>query len=247
MRKLTGNEQWVFESFQKEYIYCPILQDCTLDIVCKENSVVEIFLLNQSCHFLQIHVSCLKDSICKIAILDLQDISLTWNVLTELKEEGAQFEINSAQLCQKEGKKKGNIEVCHLASHTLGQIQNFAVLGQDGFYEMRANGNILNGSIEAQSHQKTRVLTLSKGHNVNVTPLLLIGENQVKASHALSIGQPNEDQLYYLQSRGLSKSQALGLLSVGYFLPIIHMVKDTDLQEQLQKEMEEKVGLYGCS
>ncbi|MGM9947661.1 SufD family Fe-S cluster assembly protein [Floccifex sp.] len=247
MRKLTGNNQWVFEPFQKEYIYCSVLQDCILDIVCKENSTTEIFLLIQNCQSLQIHVTCLQDSICKIALFDLQDQSLTWNVLTELKEQGAQFEVNSAQLCQKEGKKKGNIEVCHLASHTLGLIQNFAVLGQDGFYEMKANGNIINGSIEAQSHQKTRVLTLSKGHSVNVTPLLLIGENQVKASHALSIGQPNEDQLYYLQSRGLSKSQALGLLSVGYFLPVIHMVKDEDLQENLQKEMEEKVGLYGRS
>ena len=79
-----------------------------------------------------------------------------------------------------------------------------------------------------------------------MTPLLLISENQVKASHALSIGQPNEEQLYYLQSRGLTKQQALGLLSVGYFLPIIQMVPDQDQQIELQKEMEQKVGLYGC-
>ena len=110
---------------------------------------------------------------------------------------------------------------------------------------MWANGNIENGCHESQSHQKTRVLTLSKGHTAKVTPLLLIGENQVKASHALSIGQPNEEQLYYLQSRGLSKQQALGLLSIGYFMPVIHQIEDENQQILLQSEMERKVGLYG--
>ena len=78
-----------------------------------------------------------------------------------------------------------------------------------------------------------------------VIPLLLIDENDVKASHALTIGQPDADQLYYLQSRGLSTKQAVGLLSVGYFLPVIDLVEDEELKDSLRQEMESKVGLYG--
>ena len=110
---------------------------------------------------------------------------------------------------------------------------------------MVANGNIKKGCFDAQSHQATRVLTLGQGHKTKVIPLLLIDENDVKASHALTIGQPDADQLYYLQSRGLSTKQAVGLLSVGYFLPVIDLVEDEELKDSLRQEIESKVGLYG--
>lgn len=249
MKEILGtNNRLEYASNCNEFHSFVINQkEINLDIYCQEDSHVELFLMNQSedCT-LNVHVECKGNSYCKIGLLDLQDAPLIWNQETILKEEGAEFEIYSAQLCQAHGIKKGTIEVKHEAAHTYGQIQNYAVLSENANYEMWANGNIEKGCVDAQSHQKTRVLTLGKGHNANVTPLLLISENQVKASHALSIGQPNEEQLYYLQSRGLTKQQALGLLSVGYFLPIIQMVPDQDQQIELQKEMEQKVGLYGC-
>ena len=74
------------------------------------------------------------------------------------------------------------------------------------------------GCAQAQSHQTTRVLTLGKDHTAKVIPLLLIDENEVKASHALSIGQPDEEQLYYLCSRGLSKLTGDGSVERWVFL-----------------------------
>ena len=221
--------------------------ECNLELCVEEDSRVEVFVLNHakdSCS-LNVNIELKNNAYCKMGLLDLEDAPLTWKHDTILKEEGAEFEILSAQLCAPNQLKKGVLEVKHEAPHTFGQIRNFAVLSDAGQYDMWANGNILKGCFEAQSHQATRVLTLGKGHKANVTPLLLIDENNVKASHALSIGQPDEDQLYYLQSRGLTVKQALGLLSVGYFMPVIQMVKDEALRVQLQEEMEGKVGLYG--
>ena len=163
----------------------------------------------------------------------------------DLKEQGAEYEILSGQLCQEHIKKVCDMEVRHNAPHTNGQMKNFAVLFDYGQYQMIANGNIKKGCFDAQSHQATRVLTLGQGHKTKVIPLLLIDENDVKASHALTIGQPDADQLYYLQSRGLSTKQAVGLLSVGYFLPVIDLVEDEELKDSLRQEMESKVGLHG--
>ena len=73
---------------------------------------------------------------------------------------------------------------------------------------------------------------------------LYIDENDVKASHALTIGQPDADQLYYLQSRGLSTRQAVGLLSIGYFKPVISLIEDESAREAIESRMEERVGLY---
>ena len=83
-----------------------------------------------------------------------------------------------------------------------------------------------------------------KNITVRFLPVLLIDENEVKASHATTLGQPDENQLYYLQTRGLSRSQALGLLTLGYLLPISELFDNEEIKEKLKNEIEKKVGLH---
>ncbi|MGI6510852.1 MAG: SufD family Fe-S cluster assembly protein [Catenisphaera adipataccumulans] len=218
-----------------------------LNITMQEESHLQLFIYNQaeSAADVDIRIEMQKDAVCRMGLLDLQNAPLHWNQLVELQNEGADFEILSGQLCMADQKKTGDLEVRHTAGHTHGEIRNFAVLLDRGNYEMVANGNIEKNCPEAQSHQATRVLTLGEDHTAKVIPLLLIDENEVKASHALTIGQPDEEQLYYLQSRGLTTKQAIGLLSVGYFLPVLDMIEDQDLHDRIRAEMESKVGLNG--
>ena len=81
-------------------------------------------------------------------------------------------------------------------------------------------------------------------HKCKVDPILLIDEDQVKASHAMTLGQMDENQLYYLMSRGLNTQQALGLLSIGYLMPITQFFEDDEMNMKMKEEMEKKVGLH---
>lgn len=236
----TGSKGTLFITLQKE-------SKISLDMQIKENASIRIFVYNQAQGAVQLEVTTAlkKDAYCQMAVLDMQDAPFYWKHHVVLQEPGADYEIMSGQLCSANQEKKCDMEVRHSAPHTYGQIKNFAVLMSHGHYEMVANGNITKGCFDSHSHQATRVLTLGKDHLTKCIPLLLIDENAVKASHALSVGQPDEDQMYYLESRGLNKKQAIGLLSVGYLLPVIKMVDDEELRKQLQEEMESKVGLYG--
>jgi Fe-S cluster assembly protein SufD len=228
------------QSHENKSYLIELNKDCT-----KLDLVVECLEHAESACELNINMVLKQDASCQMGVLDLEKSPLKWNHFVDLQEEGAEYEILSGQLCQEHIEKVCDMEVRHNAPHTNGQMKNFAVLFDYGQYQMVADGNIKKGCFDAQSHQATRVLTLGQGHKTKVIPLLLIDENDVKASHALTIGQPDADQLYYLQSRGLSTKQAVGLLSVGYFLPVIDMVEDEELKENLRQEMESKVGLYG--
>lgn len=225
----------------------PTGTNVSLQIEVQEQAKMNLFVMNRSNQPVQcdvtIHVQ--KDAHCQMGLLDMEKAPFTWSQHVSLDEEGADFTILSAQLCEANQKKQCEMEVLHNAGHTYGEMRNFAVMLDEGQYEMVANGNIKKGCPEANSHQATRVLTLGKNHNAKCIPLLLIDENEVQASHALTVGQPDEDQLYYLQSRGLTTQQAIGLLSVGYFLPVIELIGDETLQDQVRKEMEGKVGLHG--
>ncbi len=129
--------------------------------------------------------------------------------------------------------------------HTFGKMHNFAVLHRAADYDMVAAGKIVKGARGSESHQETRVLTLDADHKTRVLPILYIDENEVKASHAMTVGQPDADQMYYLESRGLSNLQAMSLLSIGYFMPVISLAGSEDLRHRLREDLERKAGLYG--
>ena len=106
---------------------------------------------------------------------------------------------------------------------------------------MNAVGSIEYGAIGAESHQTSRALCFDSEMNAKIIPVLLIDENDVKASHATSVGRVDEDQLYYLQSRGLSPQQCTALISTGYLLPVTEVIHDEKLKESLKNELEEKI------
>lgn len=218
-----------------------------VQVQVQESANVKVFVYNKNPNTtkFEYEMAIHENAQCTMAVLDLQQEPMEFKQKVTLEKEGAYFELYTAQLCGADSKKISDIEILHQTSNTTGIMHNYAVLFDRSYYEMVANGNIQKNCAQAQSHQETRVLTLGKDFKTKVIPLLLIDENDVKASHALTIGQPDENQLYYLQSRGLSTQQAMGLLSVGYFMPVIQWIEDEQLRNQLQEEMERKVGIYG--
>ncbi len=75
----------------------------------------------------------------------------------------------------------------------------------------------------------------AKGRSV---PSLEIDENDLKAGHASTVGRPDEQQLFYLRSRGLSEKEAEKLLISGFFDPLLqllpkHLASETKKQLDL--------------
>lgn len=217
-----------------------------IDLKAQAYSYTKIFIQNRMNHecTLTIKADVNDDAKIEMGLLDLQDEAFILKADGSLNKQGATMELSTAQLSLAGKKKKANIELASHTAHTYGNIHNFAVVYNEGLYEMVAAGRIDKGAFGSESHQETRVLTMGKDHTVITLPILYIDENDVKASHALTVGQPDADQLYYLQSRGLSTTQAMGLLAIGYFKPVVALIDDENLREQLEQEIEVKAGLY---
>jgi Fe-S cluster assembly protein SufD len=76
---------------------------------------------------------------------------------------------------------------------------------------------------------------------VDVNPILLIDEYDVKAGHGATVGKIEEQQLYYLQSRGLTKAEAEKLIIKGYIKPILDEMHDQALIERLEQTIYERI------
>jgi Fe-S cluster assembly protein SufD len=74
-----------------------------------------------------------------------------------------------------------------------------------------------------------------------VHPRLYIDNNDVQAGHAQSIGQVDGEQLYYLQTRGLTHDEATKLIVYGYLYPVAEVIADETLRDLFLNEIREKV------
>ena len=224
------------------YLYIKDQSNVKCHIFVEENAHLKLLSWNESSdlHF-ENEVYCAKDSRIELNLGELSEGNTNESHKIHLQEEGSALELRSATTVT--GKKHFDIECIHEASHTESNMENYAVVYENGDYKMNDTGKIEKGAYGSSSHQTSRALILDKNQKCDITPILLIDENDVQASHATTMGQIDENQLYYLQTRGLTKTQALGLITVGYIMPIATVLDDEQLQEELSAKVEKKVGL----
>jgi Fe-S cluster assembly protein SufD len=156
-----------------------------------------------------------------------------------LREPGAYALVSSAALVRE--RKDWVMDIVSHAPDTTGIMENYAVVLKGGYYRMQATGKIVKGAHGSQSHQSSRALCFDEGQTSTILPQLLIDEHDVQASHATSVGRVDEDQLYYMQSRGLSTKQVTALISTGYLMPIAEFIDNETLKKTLQEQLEGKI------
>ncbi|HKM23864.1 MAG TPA: SufD family Fe-S cluster assembly protein [Erysipelothrix sp.] len=157
-------------------------------------------------------------------------------------DQGAYVETHGAVLVS--GHLNWTLESHHLGKNTFAALNTNLVIGNAGKCRMEVVGSIPKGNSQSKTHQMTKILNLGQDSSAAVYPKLLIDENDVEASHAASVGQPEEEHIYYLMSRGLSRTQAMQLLIKGYLHPLVSLIENEAVKNQLFEIIDQEVGLY---
>ena len=94
---------------------------------------------------------------------------------------------------------------------------------------------------QTDAYQTNRNLLLSSGAEANALPGLEILANDVRCSHGATTGKIDEEQLYYLRTRGIRKSLAKQLLVFGFLEEIITKIEREELRSQLRELIRRKI------
>ena len=118
-----------------------------------------------------------------------------------------------------------------------------------GIYAENATG-VFNGKIivekEAQktnAFQQNNNILMDDKASINTKPQLEIFADDVKCSHGCTIGQLDEDALFYLQSRGIPKKEARGLLTYAFANNILQSVQIDSVKKRINKLIANKLGV----
>ena len=101
---------------------------------------------------------------------------------------------------------------------------------------------VFNGKVIVRPHaqrtdssQSSRNLLLSKTAQVDTKPQLEIFADDVKCAHGATVGQLDQEEIFYLESRGLSEVAARNLLTYAFGAEIISHIPVTSLKQQLEQ------------
>ncbi len=91
---------------------------------------------------------------------------------------------------------------------------------------------------QTSSFLETNTLVLGDKTSNNSQPILEIEADDVKASHGSTTGRINEDQVYYLQSRGFSRNEAESILVEGFFAETLNKIYDPSIRDILAQSLD---------
>ena len=111
------------------------------------------------------------------------------------------------------------------------------------------NGAILvrDGAQLTNAFQLNRNLLLDERARVDTKPQLEIWADDVKCSHGATIGQLQEDQLFYLQTRGLDRRRALEMLTFAFAAEVLEAIEHRPTRQSLEQSLRERLASLASS
>ncbi len=84
-------------------------------------------------------------------------------------------------------------------------------------------------------------MLLSPKAKGDAIPSLIVETDNVSASHGGTVGELDEEQIFYMMTRGVSRSEAVRVLVEGYFEEVVQRLDDPGLEELVRRRIAEKL------
>ena len=205
----------------------------SINLVVNRDVDASVVLFSKNESNVKLDVKINENANLKINIISMNNHSLD-NYNFDLVGEYANLSVNLLSLAKK-CKKEFSFFVNHLAPETKSSVVNNGISFEEGKNYFKVNGIIKPNMKNSDVRQITKGLILDPSGECLAEPILLIDYYDVKAYHGATIGKINDDDLFYLMSRGLSKDEAFMLIINGLLLPFIKDIDDESFKEEIMK------------
>lgn len=133
-----------------------------------------------------------------------------------LNKEGDRLEWLGIIEARSEGEYELDLVMAHLVPNTFGRVQVRGVAENGARIKVNGLVRIEKQAQNTDSFLSMKILLLDKKSAATAEPELEISANRVKASHAASVGKIDEEQLFYLASRGIKEKEARNMIIKGF-------------------------------
>jgi Fe-S cluster assembly protein SufD len=181
-----------------------------------------------------------RDARFRHIVVSLGGKVIRLNPSTHLVAPGADAELFGLYFADAGQHIEQRVYVEHVAEHTKSRVNYKGALNGEGARTVWV-GDVLIGSKAAgtDTYEQNRNLVLSEGTRADSVPNLEIETGDILgAGHASATGRFDDEQLFYLQARGITEREARRLVVLGFLSEIVQKVDAGELQDRLKLAIE---------
>jgi len=181
-----------------------------------------------------------RDARFRHIVVSLGGKVIRLNPSTHLIASGADAELFGLYFADAGQHIEQRVYVEHVAEHTKSRVNYKGALNGEGARTVWV-GDVLIGTHAAgtDTYEQNRNLVLSEGTRADSVPNLEIQTGDILgAGHASATGRFDDEQLFYLQSRGITEREARRLVVLGFLSEIVQKVDAGALQDRLKLAIE---------
>ncbi|MCB0878376.1 MAG: SufD family Fe-S cluster assembly protein, partial [Thermoleophilia bacterium] len=163
----------------------------------------------------------------------------------KLMGRGAHGEVLSIAFAGKGQHQDAGAKITHMAPDTSSVITSKSISKDGGRSSYRGLLAVKPGATNAKSQVVCDALIIDPESQTDTYPYIRIDEDDVEIGHEATVTRVNEEQLFYLQSRGLTEEQANAMIVSGFVEPItkeLPLEYAIEMNKLIQLQMEGSVG-----
>jgi len=222
-----------------------VLVNSVNQITLKHDAELHFIGIQRDCpslsHISNVHIEQKHSSKAHLFNLALGAYLCRYDLQSLLLEPSAECDMNGIYFLTGSSHTDFHTRIDHLASHTQSQET------YKGVFDQKARG-VFNGKVVVHpkikgvnAKQANHNLLLSNTAEIDTKPELEIYSDDVKCTHGATIGQLDEQALFYCQSRGIDQQLAKFMLTQAFVIELLSTIKNPQLQAYIRNLIELKM------
>ena len=155
------------------------------------------------------------------------------SVETRLVGDGSETKIVGAFFGHEDQHFDLGSRVWHEGENTIADLVTRGVLKDSARSVYEGVQDVGREAWNTSSYQRENTLMLSDESEADASPKLIINNHDTEASHSATVGQVDQEDLFYMASRGVDEESATNMLVEGFFVPVLEEVAVDELREDL--------------
>ena len=181
-----------------------------------------------------------RDAKLDLIVLVLPGVSCDIKIDVRLAGEGAEANIYGAYVCGGDERVKISVDMHHDLPHCNSRQLFKGIAGGTSKVDFYGKIIVAKDAQRTEAYQENHNILLTDGAKVDTKPQLEIYADDVKCSHGATIGRLNEEEQFYMRSRGISLEDAKVLQMISFIAPVIEQVPESD-REAMKDSFEDAV------
>ena len=181
------------------------------------------------------------DAKVDVVLLVYPGVSCDVKLDVHLVGEGAEANIYGAYVCGGDEKVNIAVDMHHDVPHCNSRQLFKGIAGGRSRVDFYGKIIVAQDAQRTEAYQENHNILLSDEAKVDTKPQLEIYADDVKCSHGATIGRLNEEEQFYMRSRGISLEDAKVLQMISFIAPVLESIQDEAQRESVAAEFESDI------